>query len=163
VITAFLPQGIFVSYRRSDAGPYARLLQVKLREHFPDTPVFMDLDSIEAGTDFAETIESAVRSSAVLVALIGGKWLTLTDEDGRRRLDNPEDYVRFEIRTALECAVRVIPVLVDSARMPRQDQLPTDLAKLPRLSALEMSYDRYEYDESRLVSIIQKALEVIRM
>lgn len=118
----------------------------------------MDLESIEAGIDFAEAIESAVRSSLVLVALIGSKWAFLTDEDGRRRLDDQEDCVRFEIRTALECAVRVIPVLVDGARMPRQDQLPPDLAKLARLSALDMSYERYEYDEGRLVSTIRKIL-----
>jgi TIR domain len=157
-VPAFPPHGVFVNYRREDAGPYARLLQFKLGERFPGVPVFMDLDSIEAGADFAEAIKSGVDSCAVLIALIGPKWLAITDEDGRRRLDDPDDYVRYEIRTALERGVRVIPVLVDGARTPRQQQLPDDLQRLARLNALEMSYDRLDYDATRLMDVIQKVL-----
>src|SRR6516165_8465034 len=109
-------QGIFLSYRREDAAPYARLLQFQLDERFPKARVFMDLDSIEPGLDFAEVIEEAVGSCVVLVALIGRQWATLADKEGRRRLDNPGDFARFEIRTALERGVRVVPVLVDGAR-----------------------------------------------
>jgi hypothetical protein len=157
------PPGLFISYRRSDAGPYARLLKVQLSRHLPDTPVFMDLDSIEAGTDFAEAIQTGVNSSRVLVALIGPKWLDLLDEAGRRRLDDPDDYVRFEIRTALERCMRVIPVLIDGAEMPQHHQLPDDLGKLARLNAIQMSYDRYEYDECRLITVIQKVLAAGKM
>ena len=86
----------------------------------------MDLDSIEAGLDFGEVIGEAVDSCAVLVALIGRQWLTLADEEGRRRLDNPDDFVRFEVRAALERGVRVIPVLVDGAdRLGRSNCLPS--------------------------------------
>ena len=133
--------------------PYARLLQVRLGQYLPGTPVFMDLDSIEAGTDFAEAIRAALESCRVLIALIGPRWLTVSDAEGRPRLDDPDDYVRFEIRTALEHRARVIPVLVDGVTMPHRRQLPDDLAKLARLNALPMSYDRYEYDESRLITI----------
>ncbi len=151
-------RGVFISYRRSDAGPYARLLQVRLGQHLPGTPVFMDLDSIEAGTDFVEAIQAGVASCRILIALIGPRWVTVTDGEGRRRLDDPDDYVRFEIRTALERRARVIPVLVDGATMPHRQQLPDDLAALARLNALQMSYDRYVYDEGRLMTIIQKLL-----
>lgn len=154
----FPTHGVFVNYRREDTGPYARLLQFKLGEGFPDVPVFMDLDSIEAGADFAEAIESGVDGCAVLIALIGPKWLTITDEDGHRRLDDPDDYVRYEIRTALERCVRVIPVLVDGARAPKQHQLPDDLHRLARLNALEMSYARLDYDATRLMEVIQRVL-----
>lgn len=157
-VTAPPAYGVFISYRRSDAGPYARLLQVQLSQHLHGTTVFMDLDSIDAGTDFAGAIESAVGSCRVLIALIGRRWLTVTDEGGRRRLDDPDDYVRFEIRTALDRRSRVIPVLVDGAMMPQRQKLPDDLARLARLNALPMSYDRYEYDESRLINLIQKLL-----
>lgn len=156
---AFPPNGVFVNYRREDAGAYARLLQLKLGECLPGVPVFMDLDSIEAGVDFAEAIKEGVDSCAVLVALIGAKWLTVTDEDGRRRLDDPEDYVRYEIRAALERDVRVIPVLVEGARAPRQQQLPEDLRTLARLNALEMSYARFDYDAGRLIDAIRRVLE----
>jgi hypothetical protein len=152
------PQGIFISYRRADAGPYARLLQVELSKRFPHVPVFMDLDSIEPGLDFAAIIHDAVNSCRVMVALIGRQWLTIDDEEGRRRLEDPGDYVRFEIRMALKRGVRTIPVLLDGTKMPRQEHLPRDLHRLARLHALEMSYERFRYDVDRLAGIIEKAL-----
>jgi TIR domain len=152
-------QGIFISYRHADALPHARLLQVNLRERFPDAPVFMDLDSIEAGLDFAKVISDAVNSSGVMLVLIGPQWETLTDDHGHRRLDDPGDYVRFEIRTAIKRGIRVIPVLVEGAKPPRQQELPRDLRKLARLNALEMSCDhRYQYDADRLMNVIERAL-----
>lgn len=150
--------GVFLSYRRQDTGPYARLLKTQLAERFPGTPVFMDLDSIEPGTDFAEEIEIALRSTGVLIALIGARWLTAADDQGRRRLDDPGDYVRFEIQTALEQNTRIIPVTVDGTPMPRQKQLPVGLRKLARLSALDMNYARLEYDEGRLMAVVGKVL-----
>jgi hypothetical protein len=151
-------RGVFLSYRRQDAAPYARLLQLQLRERFPDVRVFMDMDSIEAGLDFAEVIREAVDSCAVLVALIGRQWATLADERGRRRLDDPDDWVRFEIQAALERGVRVIPVLVDGVEPLRQEQLPAGLQKLARLNVLDLSYGRYEYDAARLLDLIQGVL-----
>ena len=151
-------RGIFLSYRREDAGPYARLLQRELKDRFPDARVFMDLDSIEAGVDFEEVIRDAVGSSAVLVALIGHQWATLADEQGRRRLDEPDDFVRFELRTALESRVRVIPVLLDGAKALRREQLPAELQALVRLNAFELTYPRYEYDANRLLDLIRRVL-----
>ena len=118
----------------------------------------MDLDSIEPGLDFAEVIQDALASCAVPVALIGRQWLTLTDEEGGRRLDNPDDYVRFEVQTALERGVRVIPVLVDGARAPKTPQLPVELQKLARLNALGLSYDRYQFDADRLLDVVARIL-----
>lgn len=157
-VHSFSSQGIFISYRREDTGPYALLLKEHLRQRFPDTPVFMDLDSIEIGMDFVDVIESALQSCTVLVSLIGPRWLTVTDAEGRRRLDDLDDFVRFEVRTALERGVRVIPVLIEGANALRSHQLPADLRKLARLNALGMSYDRFEYDESRLTTVIEKVL-----
>ena len=151
-------RGVFLSYRRDDAGPYARSLQLQLSQRIPDARIFMDLDSIEPGLDFAEVIEEAVNSSAVLVALIGRQWVTLTGEDGARRLDNPDDYVRFEVTTALERGVRVIPVLIDGASALRRQDLPAELHKLARLNAAKLSYDRYQDDADRLLDLIQRVL-----
>jgi len=151
--------GIFINYRHADALPHARLLQVNLRERFPGAHVFMDLESIEAGLDFVKVISTAVASCGVMVVLIGPQWATLADQQGRRRLDDPDDYVRFEIRAALNRRIRVIPVLVDGAQPLRHQELPPDLRKLARLNVLEMSCDyRYQYDVDRLVGIIEKVL-----
>jgi len=158
-VPAFPTQGIFISYRRDDTGPYARLLKDHLAKRLPGRSVFIDLDEIEVGLDFAEVIKAALDSSAVIISLIGPRWLTITDEDGRRRLDDPDDYVRFEIRTGLRRCARLIPVLVDGAKPLRLHDLPGDIQKLARLNALKMSYDRFEYDEDRLTATIRKVLE----
>jgi TIR domain len=154
----FSSWGVFLSYRREDAAAYARLLQEQLSKSLPEARVFMDLDSIEAGLDFAEVIGEALDSCAVFVALIGPQWATLTDDKGRPRLYNPDDWVRLEVQTALDRGVRVIPVLVDGARPLREELLPAELHKLARLNALELSYGRYQYDADRLVELIQRVL-----
>jgi hypothetical protein len=155
-------QGIFLSYRREDAAPYAVLLEHELRERLPDARVFMDLDSIEGGMPFAEVIRDAVESCAVLVALIGRQWVTLADAEGNRRLDKPGDFVRFEVQAALERGVRVIPVLVDGASPPSEQQLPSELRKLAGLNALKLSYERYQTDADRLFDLIQRVLAPTR-
>jgi hypothetical protein len=90
--------------------------------------VFIDVDTIEPGVDFTEAISHAVAACQLLVAVIGPKWLTATDQLGRRRLDDPDDLVRLEIEAALARDVRVIPILVGDAVMPRRDDLPESLA-----------------------------------
>jgi len=105
---------IFISYRRDDSGGWAGRLYDRISQHFGRDHVFMDIDTIEPGLDFVEVIEQAVGSCDALLALIGRQWLTLTDDDGQRRLDNPEDFVRLEIAAALVRNIRVIPVLVQA-------------------------------------------------
>lgn len=152
-------RGIFLSYRREETAAAARLLQLELERRFADTKVFLDVDSIEAGADFYEAIRQAVSSCAVLVALIGRQWATLKDEKGRRRLDDPDDLVRSEVRTALYRDLRVIPVLVDGARPLRRQELPSELRLLASLNALELSYTRYRHDADRLLDVIQRRLD----
>lgn len=109
---------IFMSYRREDTAYPAGWLFDRLTSHFGRGQVFKDVDSIELGDDFGEVITTAVGSCDVLLALIGDRWLTITDENGRRRLDNPNDFVRLEIETALTRNVRVIPILVEGPPCP---------------------------------------------
>jgi hypothetical protein len=110
---------IFISYRREETAYPAGWLFDRLEEQCGAGQIFKDVDSIELGDDFVEMITRAVGSCDVLLALIGDQWLTITDEDGRRRVDDPNDFVRVEIEAALTRKVRVIPILVDGARMPR--------------------------------------------
>ena len=112
------PGRIFISYRRGETAYPAGWLYDRLADRYGGEQVFKDVDSIELGDDFVEVITHAVGSCDVLLALIGEDWLTITDADGRRRLDGPHDFVRLEIEAALARDVRVIPILVDGARMP---------------------------------------------
>ena len=151
-----LPGRIFISYRRQETAWPAGRLYDELVEHFPAEQVFKDVDSIEPGEDFVERITAAVASCDVLLALIGPQWLTITDEDGQRRLDNPGDYVRVEIETALTRKIRVIPILVDDAPMPRVNELPATLAPLVRRNAVEIN--PVAFDIKRLIAAVQKTL-----
>jgi hypothetical protein len=145
---------IFINYRRDDASHAAGRLYDRLSAHFE---TFMDVD-MDLGIDFVETIEKSVGSSDVLIAVIGKRWLTSSDEEGRRRLDNPEDLVRLEIATALKRGIRVIPVLVEGALMPRSDQLPDDLKALVRRNALEVSHISFRADTERMIAEVERAL-----
>src|SRR5215469_5649935 len=158
VSTGDVPGRIFMSYRREDTAYSAAWLYDRLVRHFSGNQVFKDVDSIDLGDDFAEVITTAVESSEVLLALIGNRWLTATGRDGRRRLDDPNDFVRVEIEAALIRDVRVIPVLVEGARMPRADELPASLAKLPFGHALEPGPSRFEFDTLRRLHIRQHGM-----
>jgi tetratricopeptide (TPR) repeat protein len=152
--------GVFISYRRQEASGLAGRLYDRLAARFGDDRVFMDVDSIEPGLDFTEVIARAVGSCRVLLALIGHQWSSVEDDDGRRRLDNPEDLVRLELEAALERDIRVIPILVEGATMPRRQDLPAELAKLARRNALRISHESFRQDASRLVQILENLLRV---
>jgi hypothetical protein len=126
---------IFMSYRREETAYPAGWLYDRMADRYSSGQVFKDVDSIELGDDFVEVITRAVGSCDVLLALIGNEWLTISDAQGQRRLDDPDDFVRLEIEAALTRNVRVIPILVDGARMPRADELPASLARLVRRQA----------------------------
>src|SRR6266568_2992152 len=91
---------IFISYRREETAYPAGWLFDRLVAHFGKGQIFKDIDAIKPGDNFAEVIRSAVASCDVLLVLIGDRWLTIAGDDGRRRLDDPEDFVRLEIRAA---------------------------------------------------------------
>jgi WD40 repeat protein len=150
--------GIFISYRRLETSHLAGRLYDRLVDRFGEAKVFMDVDTIDLGMDFAEVIGQAVGSCKVLLAIIGPDWLSVTDEKGRRRLENPDDFVRLEVQTALERNVRVIPVLAEGAGMPRRQDLPRPLAGLARRNALTMHHDSFRYDAERLVEAIERVL-----
>jgi hypothetical protein len=150
--------GIFISYRRNDASYPTNWIASELAAHFGAGVVFKDVDSIEPGDDFAEKITAAVSSCVVLLAVIGRRWLGADTEDGRRRLDDPGDFVRLEIEVALTRGIRVIPILVDGARMPHREQLPASLGKLATRQALELTPARFRADLGPLLNVLDKTL-----
>ena len=152
------PGRIFISYRRDETAYSAGWLFDRLASHFGKGQVFKDVDSIEPGDDFVEVISAAVGSCDVLLALIGDRWLTITGEDGRRCLDNADDFVRVEIEAALTRNVRVIPILVGRARMPRASDLPASMAGLVRRQALELSPSRFDFDLRRLLTVLDRTI-----
>lgn len=149
---------IFISYRREDCPAHAGRLSDRLRAYFGEDAVFMDIDTIPPGRDFIDFITAAVSSCDALVALIGDDWLSCTGRDGRRRLDDPDDFVRLEIAAALQRQTMVIPVLVERASMPGPEDLPAPLAPLARHHALEISDQRWRYDVDQLIRALETVL-----
>jgi hypothetical protein len=153
------PQGqiaIFIDYRRDDSRGYAGRLYDRLRGHFGESSVFLDVDTSSPGADFAKTIEQAVASADAFIEIIGQRWLSAADADGGRRLDNPTDAVRIALGSALASDVAVIPVLVDGARVPKEDELPPELAGLARRNALELTDTRWDYDVEQLIQALER-------
>jgi TIR domain len=145
---------IFLSYRRTDAPGHAGRLYDRLVDRFGEAGVFKDLDSMEPGADFGEVIEETVARCDALIAVIGRDWLA-ADEAGLRRLDSPEDWVRLEIGNALKRKVRVIPVLVEGARMPSAADLPEDLQALARRHAVELSESAWNPQVRQLIDVLE--------
>jgi tetratricopeptide (TPR) repeat protein len=131
-----------------------------LRANFGTDRIFLDIDNIPPGEDFLKFIRSELASCSVLLAIIGREWLTIQDPRlNKRRLDNPHDFLRVEVSTALKSErIRVIPVLVERGRMPSAEDLPPDLAELAFRNAVELSDGRWESDVKRLIDAIKQAV-----
>ena len=152
--------GIFISYRRDDTEPYAGRLRDTLSNHFGTTQVFRDIDRINPGERFPQVIERAVGSCDALVALIGPKWMTVKDENRRRRIDDPKDYLRQEIEAALKRPdVLVVPVLIGSTTMPAPGDLPETLVGLTECHALHLTGENWDDQVARLIKALETVVE----
>jgi beta-lactam-binding protein with PASTA domain len=150
--------GVFISYRREDSAGHTGRLFDRLRARLGHDRVFMDITGIEAGVDFVDTIERAIGSCDVLLAVIGPEWLSCSDVRGRPRLEDPNDLIRIEIAAALTRKVRVIPVLIAGASMPSAQSLPEDLKPLARRQAAELRDTRWDADTNDLVAVLERLL-----
>lgn len=148
---------VFLSYRRDDAEGQAGRLYDRLNAAFPGR-VFRDVSGIDIGVNFALAIQDAIAASAVFIAVIGRQWLTIANAQGEPRLMQPHDYVRLEVATALERHLRVIPVLVDGAKMPAEESLPPELLELARINAIELTVTDYDHLVERLIGALESTL-----
>ncbi|MPW16581.1 TIR domain-containing protein [Paraburkholderia sp. CNPSo 3157] len=146
---------IFISYRREDSEGQAGRLFESLREVFGEQMVFMDVATIEPGADFRRAIETNIDQCGVVLSLIGRTWLTVTGKDGKRRLDNPNDFVRLETSSALKRGVTLIPVLVQGATMPQEADLPDDIKDLAYRNSIELTHARWDSDVQLLINALR--------
>jgi len=145
---------IFISYRRDDAKYPADRLHSALKKYVrnPKSNIFIDIDGIPAGVNFAQYLDEKVSQCEVLLALIGPDWIhAVNPNTGKRRLDDPTDFVRIEIASALKRNILVAPILLDGASMPSKDELPDDLKALVLQNGVEVRRDTFNYDVERLM------------
>jgi hypothetical protein len=152
---------IFINYRRGDDPGYTGRLFDRLQEAFAPEQLFLDVDNIAPGLDFARVLDERIAESDVVLAVIGKGWIDARDAKGARRLDDPDDFVRIEIASALSQDKRVIPVLVGEAQMPRPEQLPDVLRPLARRNAVRLTHERFRVDMQSLIKGLQQALDEI--
>lgn len=148
---------IFINYRRDDSRADSGRLYDRLSAHFPGK-VFRDVGSLEPGVEWHDAIAHIIGQSDACIVVIGRDWLSITNANGERRLDDPRDTVRQEIVAALERKMRVFPVLVGGAKMPAEEDLPPDLRSLCRRNALEITEQDWDEDLRKLVSALETAL-----
>lgn len=150
---------IFISYRRSDSADITGRIYDRLVDDFGEALIFKDVDSIPLGVDFKDYLDKKVGECRVLLAVIGDRWTNATDAAGRRRLDDPDDFVRIEIESALERDIPVIPLLVRGAQMPAEDSLPPSLQKLIYRNGIPIRPDPdFHRDMDRLESALKDHL-----
>ena len=149
---------IFINYRRGDDPGFAQALFGRLEQAFAADQLFMDIDDIAPGLDFVDVMNQQVSKCDVLISVIGRGWLAAMDETGGRRLDDPQDFVRLEIESALAQKKRVIPVLVNDAKMPKLTELPESLRPFARCNAVKLSHERFRADVAALIQALEGVL-----
>jgi hypothetical protein len=154
---------IFINYRRDDTQGVAGRLFDYLALKYSRRELFMDVDAMKPGLDFAKQLDTQVSQCHVLLAVIGPHWLDAHDQAGKRRLDNEKDYVRIELGAALKRDIAVIPVLIDGAVMPSEDSLSDDLKPLARRHALELRHTRFNADADAIVHALETVVPRSRM
>jgi formylglycine-generating enzyme required for sulfatase activity len=152
-----MPSKVFISYRRDDSAHAAGRVHDRLEREFGTDLLFMDVDAIPLGRDFTKVLRDEVAKCDVLLALIGPNWLNVRDEEGNRRLDNPADFLRIEIGTALQRDIPVIPILLDGARIPKADQLPQDLKELSLRHGIDVRHASFHVDMDKLIRGLKDA------
>ncbi len=153
---------IFISYRRADSqSTSGRIYDWLVRRYH--NRLFMDVDGIPPGDDFRSVIDRRLAQTKIMLAIIGPDWLDAQQPDGSgkvgRRLDDPDDIVRSELRDALRSPdIRVIPLLVQDARLPDRSALPSDLATLVDINAVAVRPGEFRHDIKQLEQVLGREL-----
>ena len=150
--------GVFISYRRGDTSGEAGRVADWLRNTFGKDRVFMDVTGIEPGLDFVEAINKAVNTANVLLVVIGPEWLGPLPGTDKNRIDDPKDFVRIEVASALRRRIRVVPLLVCDADLPKPSALPEDLQPLLTRNALELRDTQWEAGMDHLIRTLEPVL-----
>ena len=146
--------GVFVSYRRDDAAHITGRIADAIAARIGRDRVFVDVDSVAPGEDFVRKIESSIHASGTFIAVVGSNWLSAATPQGQRRIDLDGDFIRLEVRTALAAGLRIVPVLVDNAPMPRAEDLPEDVRQFVRHNAVHLNHTTFTRDIQTLLDLL---------
>ncbi len=149
---------IFISYRRDDAAGEAGRLADHLSRRFGAGAVFLDIETIDPGTDFVSVLQTTLQQTAAVLVVIGTRWISLRGASGTRRLDDEKDFVRLEVEKALGRGIPVVPVLVQGAPLPRAEDLPPSIAALATRQTAVIEHSEFHADADRLCDRLEAML-----
>ncbi len=148
---------ILISYRREDSADVTGRIYDRLIQQFGQEAIFKDVDSIPLGVDFRIYLDEQVAKCEVFLAVIGRDWMKKRGSKGKSRLDDPGDFVRIEIESALKRQIPVIPVLVSGASIPPAERLPTSVQDLSYRNGIAVRVDPdFHRDMDRLIEYLKK-------
>ncbi len=151
---------IFISYRRNDEPGYTGRLFERLKQVYGADRLFLDVEGIEPGADAFEVVIRRIAESKALLVIIGSRWLEI-DRRGVRRIDNANDYVRVELDEALKKQMLIIPILIQNAKMPTEEELPKTLRRLASRNVIRITHDQFQSDQLRGMSWMFGAMTAI--
>ena len=147
--------GVFISYRREGSSTFAGILYDALCKNFPASVVFKDKNKLLPGKDFREGINHAIDQAHTMLVLIDFDWLIMKDEKGKKKLFNKDDFIRYEVKMAIEKSKYIIPVLFDGGKMPKEKELPAEIKKLCNFQAFEIDADNISKSIMALIDHIR--------
>ena len=149
---------IFISYRRADSKYVVDRIRDRLIDAYDEDAIFRDLESIPLGQNFSDVLKEATTTCDIMLVVIGPQWAGITDDQGNKRLFEPNDYTRLEVEAGLTNKnILVIPVLVMGARMPFANEIPDSLANLLYRNAINVRNDPdFTPDMQRLIQGINE-------
>lgn len=136
---------VLISYRRGDTRVETARLHDRLAEEYGPERVFLDIHDVPLGIDFVDHVRAKIAGCSAVIVMMGTRWLTITDDRGQRRLDDPNDPVRVEVAAALQQKhIGVIPVIVQNASMPSAEDLPADIRLLARRNWIQLRPEQWD-------------------
>ena len=151
---------ILISYRRDDSADVTGRIYDRLIQRFGQGAVFKDVDSMPLGVDFRIYLDEQVAKCEVFLAVIGRGWMGAKDATGKSRLEDPQDFVRIEIESALQRKIPVIPVLVSGASIPPAERLPISIHDLSYRNGIPFRPNPdFHRDMDRLIEYLKQQIQ----
>ncbi|MBN6039296.1 toll/interleukin-1 receptor domain-containing protein [Amycolatopsis sp. 195334CR] len=152
---------IFLNYRTTDEPFGVAMLDEALSERFGPSAVFFASKSIPLGTSWEQEMFRAVGASTAVLVIMGRRWADAVDEHGTRLLERPDDFVRREILRARETGKQVIPVLLETTRVPAE-KLPGELRWLAACQDIKVGFRSSKIDIDRLATKLRNQIPELR-
>ena len=151
---------VFICYRRENSSWVAGRIYDRLSQKFGRDVIFKDIDSIPLGINFKQHIESVVQQCSVVLVIVYHRWMGESAESGKSRIDDPNDFVRIEIESALSREIPIIPLFIEDAVIPSENDLPETMKGLVARHGMKVNNDPYFHrDMDRLINHLEPILQ----